>query len=212
MKRWLGGLGFGLLLLAAAPAQALALAGRMGERALIVVEGKSIVLGVGQSGGGVKLLRWHEDAAVVEQSGAQFMLRVGAAPNRLGTSASTAGSREIVIAAGSGGHFIAAGSINGRSVRFMVDTGATLVSISRSDADRLGLDLRGARSVMTQTAAGPVPAQLLSLTSVRIGEVEMHNVPALVTQASMPYVLLGNSFLERFQMRRDNDVMRLEQR
>jgi len=206
----------GLALLAAAPAQAqgITLAGRMGERALIVLDGQSLVLGVGQTAGGVKLLRWQGDTAVVEQAGVQFSLRVGAAPARMGGGAAGGGTgpREIVIAAGPGGHFVASGSINGQAVRFLVDTGATLVAVPRGDAERLGLDLRSARTVLTQTAAGPMPAQLLNLQRVRVGEVELLDVPALVTPASMPFVLLGNSFLTRFQMRRDNDVMRLELR
>jgi aspartyl protease family protein len=53
---------------------------------------------------------------------------------------------------------------------------------------------------------------MVTLNSVRVGEIEVINVPAVVMPAQMPHVLLGNSFLTRFQMRRDNDVMRLEQR
>jgi aspartyl protease family protein len=53
---------------------------------------------------------------------------------------------------------------------------------------------------------------LLTLNSVRIGDVEVQNVEAIVAQQAMPYVLLGNSFLTRFSMRRDNDQMVLERR
>jgi aspartyl protease family protein len=54
--------------------------------------------------------------------------------------------------------------------------------------------------------------QIVSLDRVRVGEVEISNVGAVVMPQALPYVLLGNSFLSRFQMRRDNDVMRLELR
>ena len=145
----------------------------------------------------------------MEQDGATLRLRVGAAPARLAGQASTAGSREIVIPVGPGGHFIATGSINGRPIQFMVDTGATLVALPMAEAQRLGLDLSTARRVMTHTAAGPAPAFQTTLARLRLGEVEVFNVPALVTQASMPFVLLGNSFLNQFLMRRDADVMRL---
>ena len=50
------------------------------------------------------------------------------------------------------------------------------------------------------------------LTSVRIGDVQVYNVDAVVSPAPMPYVLLGNSFLDRFQMQRENDVMTLDLR
>ena len=52
----------------------------------------------------------------------------------------------------------------------------------------------------------------VSLGSVRVGDVTVYNVDATVVPAPMEHVLLGNSFLGRFQMRRDNDVLRLERR
>ena len=94
----------------------------------------------------------------------------------------------------------------------MVDTGATVVALSQAEAQRIGLDYRDAQRGMTQTANGPVPVHRVSLGRVRVGEVEIANVDAIVMPAQMPYVLLGNSFLSRFQMRRDNDVLRLEKR
>jgi aspartyl protease family protein len=94
----------------------------------------------------------------------------------------------------------------------MVDTGATLVAISQGEAERIGLDYRNAPRAMTQTANGAVPVHRINLNAVRVGEVEVANVDAVVIPAQMPYILLGNSFLGRFQMRRDNDVMRLERR
>jgi aspartyl protease family protein len=94
----------------------------------------------------------------------------------------------------------------------MVDTGATLVSIGKDDAERLGLDLSTARRGATQTANGAVVVALVTLSSVRIGDVELANVGAVVMPQSMPVVLLGNSFLSRLQMKRENDVMRLELR
>ena len=67
-------------------------------------------------------------------------------------------------------------------------------------------------SKITAAANGPVAVQRITLTRVRVGDVEVANVEAVVVPATMPYVLLGNSFLTRFQMRRENDVMRLEAR
>lgn len=198
--------------LGSAAAQDIALAGRMGDKALLTMQGRSVVLAVGQASGGAKLLRWEQDTAVVEHGGAQHRLRVGAAPSRLGAAAAPGAGREIVIPVGPGGHFLTEGAINGQAVRFMVDTGATLVSLSRADAARIGLDLRGARAVRTQTAGGVAAAQMLTLQRVRVGEVEVYDVTALVTEAQMPYILLGNSFLDRFQWRRENDIMRLERK
>jgi aspartyl protease family protein len=199
---------------AAAQAQGVVLAGRMGERALLVVDGRAHTLAVGQSAAGVRLLRWNGDSAEIERGGAAYSLRIGAAPAQLQaapTGVST-GVRQIVISAGPGGHFVASGAINGRAARFMIDTGATLVSIGRDDAERLGLDLSAARNAVTQTANGPVNVQTLTLATVRVGEVELANVNAMVLPGTLPHVLLGNSWLSRFQMRRENDVMRLDLR
>jgi aspartyl protease family protein len=207
--------GAAMALIAHAPARAqdVTLAGRMGERALLVVDGRPYTVAVGERAGDVRLLRWQGDSAEIERDGVRQVLRPGA-PVQLSTLPARAGPapREVVISAGPGGHFVAGGAINGRAARFMVDTGATLVAIGRDDAVRMGLDLQSARRSITQTANGPVPVQTLTLASVRVGEVELANVPAVVLPTPMPYVLLGNSWLGRFQMRRDNDVMRLELR
>ena len=94
----------------------------------------------------------------------------------------------------------------------MVDTGATLVAMGRDEAQRLGLDLSSATQGMTQTANGPTPILLVTLDSVRVGEVRVSNVAAAIVPQAMPYLLLGNSFLSRFQMQRHNDEMRLQLR
>lgn len=193
-------------------AQGVALAGLMGGKALLVIDGQTQMLAVGESARGVKLLQVGADDARVERNGSVSSLRVGGAPVTVGAGAKASSGGQIVLSAGPGGHFISAGSINGRSVNFMVDTGATLVAIGAADAQRLGIDLSNAKPAMMGTANGNIVAQLVTLTSVRLGEVEVFNVNAVVTPMAMPYVLLGNSFLTRFQMRRDNDVMRLEVR
>jgi aspartyl protease family protein len=162
---------------------------------------------------GVTLLQLSDGQAQVQRGGSTASLRLGGAPARLtGTPAASTSAQEIVLPAGLGGHFTSAGSINGRAVQFMVDTGATVVALSQGEAERIGLDWRSAPRAMTQTANGAVPVHRVSLSAVRVGEVEVSNIEAIVMPAQMPYVLLGNSFLSRFQMRRDNDVLRLERR
>jgi len=192
------------------------LSGRMGDRALLMIDGQPQVLALGQTVAGVKLLRWADDSAVFERGGKAVTLRVGSSPAQFGghagAGAGATSGRDIVMTAGLGGHFVTSGTINGRAVQFMVDTGATTVAMSQAEALRLGLDLKNANPGTTLTANGPVTVQLITLTSVRVGGVQVANVAATVLPAAMPYVLLGNSFLTRFQMRRENDVMRLELR
>ncbi len=193
-------------------AQTVSLGGLMGQKALLVIDGQTQVLAVGESARGVRLLRLQEGEALVESGGAQRALRVGGAPARLVGGGPASSGREIVIPASSGGHFVTTGAINGRAVQFMVDTGATLVALSQIDAERLGVDYRTAPRLLMHTANGSVQAHQVTLTSLRVGDVEVANVNAIVIPAAMPMVLLGNSFLGRFQMRRENDVMRLEMR
>jgi aspartyl protease family protein len=198
--------------LAQAQAPSVALAGRMGDRALLIVGGQTHTLAPGGSAGGVRLLRWVGDEAELDSGGQRLRLRVGGSPVQLGAAAVAAGSRSIVMPVGPDGHFMAAGSINGRPVRFMVDTGATTVALGQDEAQRLGLDLSGAQRALTQTANGAVPVFVTTLSRVRVGEVELTNIAATVLPQPLPFVLLGNSFLGRFSMQRQGDVMRLELR
>lgn len=197
-----------------AMAQGVSLAGSIGDKkALLVIDGQPFTVSIGQTVNGVTLLQMIDGQAQVQSAGGTALLRIGGAPARLsGTSNVPAAAREIVMSVGLGGHFMSAGSINGKPVQFMVDTGATLVALSQSEAERIGLDFRNGKRGMSQTANGAIPVHLVTLSALRVGEVEVNNVQAVVLPAQMPYVLLGNSFLSRFQMRRDNDVMRLEQR
>lgn len=188
------------------------LGGVMGQKALLVINGQTEVVAVGASARGVRLVSLQGDTAQVEVSGQLSTLRVGGSPVALGGGISGSGAREIVIPAGPGGHFIVPGAINGQATTFMVDTGATTVALGLAEAQRLRLDLRRAERGMGSTANGVVPVLSLMLDIVRVGEVDVASVAAAVLPASMPHVLLGNSFLSRFQMRRDNDVMRLELR
>ncbi len=200
----------------AAAAQQVALAGRMGDRALLVVDGKPQTVAVGATlaapGGGVRLVRWAGDVAEVQINGQVHSLRVGGTPAQLGAATQRPAAREIVLTAGPGGHFTTLGAINGKPARFMVDTGATLVAMGRDEAQRLGVDLSQARVGVSQTANGPVQVQVVSLNVVRVGEVEVNNVGAVVMPQPLPYLLLGNSFLSRFQMQRHNDELRLQLR
>ncbi|WP_418315839.1 retropepsin-like aspartic protease family protein [Piscinibacter sakaiensis] len=189
-----------------------ALNGRMGNTAVLVIDGKVQPLAVGSSRQGVKLLSLGDDSAVVEVDGRRMTLRIGDTPIDLGGAPTSGQGTRIVLNMGSGGHFIGLGSINGRPVRFLVDTGASVVSLSQGEAERIGLAYRDAPRGLVRTANGTVPAHSVRLASVRIGDVQINDVDAVVMPAQMDHVLLGNSFLGRFQMRRDNDTMTLEKR
>ena len=201
-----------LLCASGAMAQTVSMGGSLGSNALLVIDGKPRSVAVGATVEGIRLVSVTGNDAVVEIKGKRVLLRLGDAQVNLGGKASEGGGKQIVLTAQSGGHFHANGAINGQSVRFMVDTGATMVAMDKFEAERLGLDYKNGRRGITRTANGDIAVYATKLASVRIGDVLVYNVDALVSPAPMPYILLGNSFLTRFQMKRENDVMTLDLR
>jgi aspartyl protease family protein len=203
-----------LLACVGAAAQAVALQGMLGAKALLIVDGAPPkTVAPGETFKGVKVLSTAGDQAVVEIDGRRQTLRVGEAPASVGgKGGGPAHGNRIVLTAESGGHFMSQGAINGQAVNFMVDTGATSVSMSASDAERIGLKYKSGQLAYTSTANGTVAVWRVKLASVRVGDVEVYEVDGVVIPTSMPFVLLGNSFLARFQMKRDNDQMVLERR
>jgi aspartyl protease family protein len=196
-----------------AAAQTVTLNGRLGsQKALLVIDGQPHAVAIGHSVKGVRLLSVSATHAEVAVDGTRRTLQIGAGPVKVSDPASAHSGNAIVLTAGSGGHFHTVGQINGKSVSFMVDTGATKVSMGQAEAERLGVDYKSGTRGVAETANGRVPVYAVTLNSVRVGDVEVANVEALVLPAAMPQVLLGNSFLTRFSMKRENEVMRLEKR
>ena len=201
-----------LLCAGGAAAQTVSMGGSLGSNALLVIDGKPRTVAVGTTVDGIRLVSVTANEAIVELKGKRVLLRLGDAQVNLGGKASEGGGKQIVLTAQSGGHFHANGTINGQSVRFMVDTGATMVVMDKYEAERLGIDYKSGRRGISRTANGEVAVYAAKLASVRIGDVQVHDVDAIVSQAPMPYILLGNSFLTRFQMKRENDIMTLDLR
>ena len=213
-ERALRVVGGGLLLFVAAHAcaQAVSMSGSLGDKAVLVIDGTPRIVATGSTVQGVKLLRVTGSEAVVEIQGKRATLALGGAQVNIGGADSAGGGTQIVLAAGSGGHFMTDGAINGKAVRFVVDTGATYVSMGVGEAQRLGIDYRAGRRAIANTANGQIPAYLVMLDSVRVGDVVVYNVEALIGAGGIEQVLLGNSFLSRFQMKRENDMMTLSKR
>ena len=105
------------------------------------------------------------------------------------------------------------GSINGGSLRFLVDTGATLVALPAAEARRLGINYLQGQRGQVQTANGATVAYRVKLDTVRIGDIEVNNVDAVVSEGdTMGITLLGMSFLNRMEMKRDGQSMTLTKR
>lgn len=146
---------------------------------------------------------------MVEIEGIRRALRLGEVPVSIGNKNS---GKRVVLAVNSNGHFVDHGTINGKSIKYMVDTGASTVAIGRADADRIGLKYLTGQPMRMWTANGIGQAWRVKLDSLGIGDIQVQGVEAVVTSEPMPYILLGNSFLKGFQMTRTDDQMVLEKR
>ncbi|MFT4194846.1 TIGR02281 family clan AA aspartic protease [Ottowia sp.] len=195
----------------AACAQGVSLQGMLGSKALLVVGGVPRAVAPGETWQGVKVVSTSGEQAVVLVDGQRRTLRVGEAPASVGGAAPAGGDR-IALTADGRGHFLTQGSINNRPVQFMVDTGASVVSIGQAEADRLGLAYQSGRQVRMGTANGMAVGWAFRIPTLRVGDVVAYEVDAVVTPLGMPYILLGNSYLSRFNMRRDGDQMMLIRR
>ncbi len=206
---------FAAALLLACPAafsQTVSMSGSLGDKALLMIDGAPRTVATGATVQGVKLVSVTGNDAVVEIKGKRVTVVMGGAQVNIGGQASNGGGSQIVLTAGSGGHFMTSGAINGRAVRFLVDTGATSVAMSIAEAEHIGLDYRSGQRGFVATANGNAPAYKVRLGEVRVGDVVIYDVEATVIPAQMEFILLGNSFLTRFQMKRENETMTLSKR
>ena len=179
---------------------------------LVIDHGAPLTVEVGETTPqGVRVLRVDRASAVVRVDGVTKTLSLVADHGAVDTGATEAGGT-IMLAADSRGHFITSGFVNGRSVQFVVDTGATLTTLSRSDADRLGLDYRRGTQMRTVTANGAATGWRVSVDSIRVGEATVRNVDTMVIDSDLPIALLGMSFLGRFDMQRSGATLVLRRR
>lgn len=182
----------------------------------VVVNGARLSLEVGEeTPDGVKLLEAHRDRAVLRVDGARRTLSlVAERPGVEGSSGGGGGGGgSIVLSAEPNGQFFARGHINGRPVPCIIDTGASLTALSTASAQRIGLDYEDGVPIKSMTANGIADGWRISLDSIRIGDVTVRNVDAVVVDNdALPIVLLGMSYLGRFDMHRQGDKLVLHRR
>jgi aspartyl protease family protein len=202
-----------LLPLAAPPVHGadVGLAGLFPGKALLTINGgPPRIVGLGATTvEGVTVLTIDADGATLDVDGKRRVLRVG---QNVAAQPSGSGPATAILTADSAGHFVTTGIINGVSVRFIVDTGASLISLGASDARRIGIDVSRGQPGITNTANGQAVVSRIKLDTVRVGEIVLNNVDAMVHQQDMPVALLGMSFLNRMEMQRNGQTMTLKKR
>jgi aspartyl protease family protein len=161
--------------------------------------------------GGIKLIKATPESALFEINGKRRSLTLG--NNQISNARSTFNaSSSVTLVADVRGQFMTTGSINGATVQMLVDTGATFVALGIADARRMGINyLQGERAV-SRTANGIAHVFKVKLDSVRVGDISLTNVDATIHDSDMPFALLGMSFLNRVEMRREGTDLTLTKR
>jgi aspartyl protease family protein len=196
----------------AARAADVALIGVIGDKAAVIAVdgGEPKTVRLGQTWQGIKVITVEKTQATVETDGKQRVLHLG----QHYRGAPAADTRQTVtLSADARGHFFADATVNDQPVRFVVDTGASVVVLSGADANRLGLDFRKGRRAAMQTANGATTGYFVKLDRIRVGGIELSNVDGVVVEEGLGgFGLLGMSFLNRLEMRRDGEKMELIRR
>lgn len=199
-----------------------------GKAVLSIDAGAPRTLAIGaKTPEGITLVAAGADSATIDIAGQRRVLRLGetyATPTARGAAVGAAANAapgnaaagadsgtSVALASDGAGHYLTVGAINERSVKFFVDTGASVVWMSAEVANRLGLDWRRGKQFTVGTAGGPKPAYSVRLASVRVGSITLTDVEGAVGEGAGTgeTVLLGMSFLSRLTMTRDGNLMRL---
>jgi len=192
----------------AAQAVDLAVVGLFPNKAVIMVDGAGPkTASVGQKvADGVTLLSVERDGATFDIGGKRKTIQLGQASTR-----STANT-SVALTADTRGHYFVDGRVNGLALRFMVDTGATLVALSSVDAERLGLNYLAGPAMRMNTANGAVKAWRVRLDTLQVGGIALNNVEAAVVESPSMPALLGMNVLNRMEMRQVGETMTLTKR
>jgi aspartyl protease family protein len=175
-------------------------------RVQLLVNGSAVrSLRAGQtSPEGIRLISADRTKAVMEVDGRELALGLGG---------STVATTELKV--DRSGHFATTAYVNGVATPAVIDTGATTVAMSSDEATRMSIRYAGVPRVLIATAGGPKTAYRVNLATVRVGDITLHNIDALVMEGGkeqLPVTLIGMNFLNAVEMRRVGDTLTLTRR
>ncbi|HEX2531028.1 MAG TPA: TIGR02281 family clan AA aspartic protease [Burkholderiaceae bacterium] len=180
-----------------------------GKAVLVIDNGPPKTYSVGSTiVDGIRLVGVNSSTATIDSSGKRQTIAIGEHVNRTTPS----GPASVTLHANSQGHFVTQGQINGGTMRMLVDTGATMIALSAADATRLSINYKKGMPGYVNTANGTAPVYRVTLNTVKVGDIELHQVDAVVHENGLPFALLGMSFLNRTEMRREGTQMILTKR
>ncbi|XOV86017.1 MAG: TIGR02281 family clan AA aspartic protease [Pseudomonadota bacterium] len=181
------------------------------DAALFEIDGTQQLLRTGEiSPEGVSLLEASSRGAVIEVNGRRLFLDLS---SKISAEFRTADNASVSISLNDNGQYRTMGSINGRAVALLVDTGANIVALNTNIARLLGIDFRAGRKSTAVTASGRVNSWEVTLASVQVGAISVSNVRAAVLEGDYPEdVLLGMTFLGSVEINHTNGVLVLTSR
>ena len=180
--------------------------------AVLMINDQRTVLHVGdKQQGNLRLLAANSEKGLFEIKGKRIELSLSENEGiRTDLPVSTDHEAQLIS---NGGLYAVTGAINDQLADFVVDTGASYVTMSPQQAQLLHLDYSSARKVMMNTANGKATAHVFTIKSVRIGGIELHDVEgAVMSDLSSSKILLGMSFLNQVDMKHGPGLMVLKQR
>jgi aspartyl protease family protein len=186
--------------------------GLFSDRAVLLIDGQQHVLTAGQGGpAGVRLIAADSESALLEIDGHEVEARLD---GRVTARKRTAEVQEVQVWRNNAGMYTTVGSINGLTVSFLVDTGASKVALNANEARRLGIDFRvSGTPARVGTASGVARAWAVTLDTVKVGSLELRNVGAVVLEGSAPeHALLGMTYLGRLEIDNDGRMMTLRKK
>ena len=182
------------------------------NKAMVSIDNEQHLLKVGEPAiHGVSLIKATSKHAILEVNGKQSKYKLG---NRVQASYTKTEKKKVNIFRDNNGMFKTVGSINGYTVDFLIDTGASVIALNSALAKRLGIQykLKGEETIVA-TASGKELAYSVNLDQVKVGEILLRNVDAVIIEGIDPSIpLLGMSYLGRLNINNEGQLMSLEEK
>jgi aspartyl protease family protein len=182
------------------------------DKAMVSIDGTRRLLKLNKpSPEGVLLISASSKQAVIEVDGKRDTYQLG---GHISSQFSKPALVTAKVYRDQAGAYSTVGTINGLTVKFLVDTGATAVAMGASQAKRLGVQYRyEGKEILINTANGVTKGYQVTLDRVQVGDITLRGVKGFVIEGHGPSrVLLGMSFLNQVKMEDQGDVLLLEKR
>ena len=183
--------------------------GLFSHQAVVQINKKQRLLKVGKtSPEGVKLVSADSNSAVLDVNGERKSYQLG---QHISSGYAASKNKAVVTIYPTNGMYQTVGSINGYSVDFLVDTGASAIALNKATAKRLDLDYRQGEKIYVTTASGVEKAFRITLDKVQVGDIILYNVKAVVINNEQPKrALLGMTFLSQLIIEQKGEQMDLK--